>query len=110
LLDKLTVAGRAPSIREVALELVQNRGHLRVVGTAVDVADFMQRWFEGQACDGFNILAPMHPQGLSDFVRGVVPILQERGLFRQDYEATSLRGHLGLDRPEAEASRAARPL
>jgi alkanesulfonate monooxygenase SsuD/methylene tetrahydromethanopterin reductase-like flavin-dependent oxidoreductase (luciferase family) len=104
LLDKLSVAGQRPSIRAVARELVQNRGHLRVIGTAEDVADFMQRWFEAGACDGFNILAPMHPEGLRDFVIGVVPILQERGLFRANYEASTLRGHLGLERPSSTIS------
>ena len=87
------------TIRSLATQMVQNRGHLRVVGTPADVADFMQRWFEAGACDGFNILAPFHPGGLAEFVDRVVPELQRRGLFRTDYEGITLRDHLGLDRP-----------
>jgi N-acetyl-S-(2-succino)cysteine monooxygenase len=94
-----------PTIRSLATHLVQNRGHWRVVGTPVHVADVMQRWFEGRACDGFNILAPFHPGGLAEFVDGVVPELQRRGIFRTEYEGLTLRDHLGLPRPENVASR-----
>lgn len=92
---------RAPgaTIRSLAAEMVQNRGHLRVVGTPAQVADFMAEWFTTGACDGFNILAPFHPGGLAAFVDGVVPELQRRGLFRQNYEGRTLRDHLGLERP-----------
>jgi len=92
---------RAPgaTIRSLATEMVQNRGHLRVVGTPATVADFMAQWFTAGACDGFNILAPFHPGGLAEFVDGVVPELQRRGLFRQEYEGRTLRDHLGLARP-----------
>ena len=88
------------TIRSLAVQMVQNRGHWRVVGTPADVADVMQRWFEGGACDGFNILAPFHPAGLSDFVDGVVPELQRRGIFRTDYSGATLRDHLALPRPD----------
>jgi FMN-dependent oxidoreductase (nitrilotriacetate monooxygenase family) len=88
------------SIRSLAVQMVQNRGHMRVVGTPSDVADLMQAWFEGGACDGFNILAPFHPNGLAAFVDGVVPELQKRGIFRRAYSGTTLREHLGLSRPE----------
>lgn len=89
---------RAPgaTIRSLAAEMVQNRGHLRVVGTPARVADFMADWFTAGACDGFNILAPFHPGGLAEFVEGVVPELQRRGLFRHDYDGQTLRDHLGL--------------
>ena len=46
-----------------------------------------------------NILPAYFPDAFTDFVDQVVPILQARGLFRRDYEGTTLRGHLGLDRP-----------
>jgi FMN-dependent oxidoreductase (nitrilotriacetate monooxygenase family) len=88
------------SIRSLAVQMVQNRGHRRVVGTPVEVADVMQRWFESGACDGFNILAPFHPGGLAEFVDGVVPELQHRGVFRHEYSGSTLRDHLGLSRPD----------
>jgi FMN-dependent oxidoreductase (nitrilotriacetate monooxygenase family) len=96
--------GGGATIRSMAAQMVQNRGHMRVVGTPMDVADLMQRWFETGACDGFNILAPFHPGGLAEFVDGVVPELQRRGVFRRDYHGVTLRDHLGLSRPEHVAT------
>jgi len=90
----------AASIRSLAVQMVQNRGHRRVVGTPEEVADVMQHWFEGGACDGFNILAPFHPGGLAEFVDDVVPALQRRGIFRNEYNGVTLREHLGLCRPD----------
>jgi len=52
-----------------------------------------------EAADGFNLLAPTYPGGLVDFADLVVPILQKRGLFRTEYEASTLRGNLGLPIP-----------
>jgi alkanesulfonate monooxygenase len=52
-----------------------------------------------QACDGFNVMPPLFPASLRDFVDLVIPELQRRGLFRTHYEATTLRGNLGLTRP-----------
>lgn len=69
------------------------------VGTGVQIADRMQQWFEGRGCDGFNVWAP-YLGGQEDFVEHVLPILQERGLFRKDYESDTLRGNLGLDIPK----------
>lgn len=76
------------------------RGHWVLCGSAETIADTLQRWFENGAADGFNIMPPFFPGGFDDFVDLVVPILQERGLFRADYEGTTLRDHLGLARPE----------
>ncbi|WP_336771029.1 LLM class flavin-dependent oxidoreductase [Paenibacillus sp. MMO-58] len=62
------------------------------------VADRIQEWFEGGAADGFNIYTVV-PNGLIDFVDLVVPVLQQRGLFRTEYESDTLRGNLGLSVP-----------
>jgi hypothetical protein len=59
----------------------------------------MAAWFAGGAADGFNIMAPYLPGAHDDFVELVIPELQERGLFRTEYEGTTLREHLGLARP-----------
>jgi FMN-dependent oxidoreductase (nitrilotriacetate monooxygenase family) len=75
------------------------RGHWVVCGTPVQLADVLQEWFEARACDGFNVLPPYFPGAFDDFVDLVVPILQERGLFRADYTGRMLRDHLGLERP-----------
>ncbi len=77
------------------------RGHWVVCGTPVQIADTMQEWFDSYACDGFNVLPPYFPGGFDDFVDMVVPILQERGLYRADYTGRTLREHLGLPRPKS---------
>ncbi len=87
------------TIRQLALRVAAGRGHHIVLGTPVDVADRMQEWFETRAADGFNVMPPFFPEGLEDFTQLVVPILQERGLFRTDYTGSTLRDHLGLARP-----------
>ena len=69
------------------------------VGSADKVADSLQHWFEAGACDGFMIQVPYLPGGLESFIRLVVPRLQDRALFRRDYTGTTLRDHLGLERP-----------
>ncbi len=70
------------------------------VGTPATIADDMQRWLESGACDGFNIMFPFLPEGLDDVVGKVIPELQARGLFRRDYEGSTLRENLGLARPK----------
>lgn len=71
----------------------------RFVGTGVDVADQMHEWFETGACDGFVMAATHVPGSYEDLTRMVVPELQRRGVFRTEYEGSTLRENLGLDRP-----------
>ncbi|MCH1639827.1 LLM class flavin-dependent oxidoreductase [Paenibacillus timonensis] len=85
------------TLRQVALQAATPRGGF--IGTPEQVADRIQAWFEGGAADGFMITAAV-PNGLEEFVDLVVPILQERGLFRTEYESDTLRGNLGLPVPE----------
>ncbi|NBX21542.1 MAG: nitrilotriacetate monooxygenase, partial [Betaproteobacteria bacterium] len=70
-----------------------------VVGTPEKIADEIQNWFENGAADGFNVMPPVLPESLDDFVELVIPELQRRGLFRTEYEGTTLRENLGLERP-----------
>jgi N-acetyl-S-(2-succino)cysteine monooxygenase len=70
------------------------------VGTPIQVADEMEKWFTEKAADGFILQFPLLPSHLEDFVNLVIPILQERGLFRLDYEGKTLREHLGLNIPK----------
>jgi FMN-dependent oxidoreductase (nitrilotriacetate monooxygenase family) len=85
------------TLRETALRYASPRREF--VGTGVQVADAIQRWFENGAADGF-ILFESLPRQLDAFVAEVVPLLQQRGLFRTEYEHDTLRGNLGLDVPE----------
>ncbi|MGF6441232.1 alkanesulfonate monooxygenase SsuD/methylene tetrahydromethanopterin reductase-like flavin-dependent oxidoreductase (luciferase family) [Paraburkholderia youngii] len=87
------------TVRELIRSLAGGTGHRVMVGTPEQIADDIQRWFEGGAADGFNLMPDALPGGLRDFVDGVVPILQQRGIFRSEYEGTTLREHLGLSRP-----------
>jgi len=77
-----------------------------LVGTPTDIADAIEDWFLGGAADGFNLKPALLPDSLEDFINLVVPELQKRGIFRRDYEGTTLREHLGLRRPENPYSRA----
>jgi len=86
------------SIRESARRFAGARGHWQVFGTPVQIADALQERFEAGAADGFNIMPPLFPTGLQDFIRLVVPELRRRGLFRDAYEGRTLRAHLGLKR------------
>ena len=88
--------GENLTIRQLYERIAGGRGHFTVVGTAQAVADQMQAWFEQEAADGFNFMAPALPGGLDDFLSLVVPELQRRGLFRTEYRGTTLREHLGL--------------
>ena len=56
----------------------------------------MEEWYRDKACDGFNLVAPYLPAGLERVVDLVIPELQRRGLFRTEYEGTTLRDSLGL--------------
>jgi len=82
--------------------------HLAVVGSPATIADYMEEAFETHAADGFSLTPATAPEGLESFVELVVPELQRRGLFRTDYEGTTLRDSLGLARPEHPAALARR--
>jgi FMN-dependent oxidoreductase (nitrilotriacetate monooxygenase family) len=87
------------TVRQLAQRLGGYSG-LAMVGTPKTIADEMEEWLETQGSDGFTIMFPYLPGGLDDFVNGVVPELQRRGLFRREYEGTTLRENLGLPRPK----------
>ncbi|RKP54064.1 LLM class flavin-dependent oxidoreductase [Cohnella endophytica] len=85
------------TLREVAIRSATPRSEF--IGTAEKVANLLQRWHEEEAADGFIIYAST-PDALSDFVERVVPLLQERGIYRTEYESDTLRGNLELPIPE----------
>ncbi|WP_138754081.1 LLM class flavin-dependent oxidoreductase [Paenibacillus sinopodophylli] len=93
---KQTAKEQNLTLRQVALQSTTPRGQF--IGTPEKVADLIQQWHEEGAADGFIIHSSL-PSGLNDFVELVVPILQERGIYRTEYEADTLRGNLGLPIP-----------
>jgi FMN-dependent oxidoreductase (nitrilotriacetate monooxygenase family) len=87
------------TLRQLLSRLANARGHFTFAATPEQVADIIEDWFNNGAADGFNVMPPLCPGMLDAFVDGVVPILQERGLFRTEYSGMTLRDHYGLDRP-----------
>ena len=98
-----------PTLRQLLHRLAGARGHNVVAGTPLQVADLITEWFENGAADGFNVMPPLYPQLLEAFTTSVVPILQDRGIFRTEYAGTTLRDHFGLTRPESIYRGGARP-
>jgi alkanesulfonate monooxygenase len=88
------------SIRQLYKRVIGQRAHRTVCGTPAEIADTLEHWFTAGAADGFNILPLTFPQGLDDVVVLLIPELQRRGLFRTQYEGSTLRENLGLPRPE----------
>jgi alkanesulfonate monooxygenase len=87
------------TIRQLYEAIAGARGHWQVVGTPEQIADQMEEWFRNGGADGFNVMPPYLPGGLTEFVDHVIPELQRRGLFRTEYEGHTLRENLGLSRP-----------
>ncbi|SHF70556.1 FMN-dependent oxidoreductase, nitrilotriacetate monooxygenase family [Jatrophihabitans endophyticus] len=79
--------------RELIIEVT---GRQSFVGSAATVADTIDRFVQSDASDGFILVPHITPGGLDEFADTVVPLLQERGSFRSEYEGTTLREHLGL--------------
>jgi alkanesulfonate monooxygenase SsuD/methylene tetrahydromethanopterin reductase-like flavin-dependent oxidoreductase (luciferase family) len=89
-----------PTLRQLLANLAGARGHFTFAGTAEQVADLIEDWFKDGAADGFNIMPPILPKMLDVFSAEVIPVLQQRGLFRTAYAGKTLREHYGLDWPD----------
>ncbi|MGO4724592.1 MULTISPECIES: LLM class flavin-dependent oxidoreductase [unclassified Inquilinus] len=90
---KRTARERNLTLREVALETATRRA---LIGTPETVADELIRWVEEGAADGFILGFPVLGEGLDDFTRHVLPLLQERGHYDPVLRGTTLRENLGL--------------
>lgn len=86
------------TIRQLA-QRIGSYGGLIFIGTPQTIANDMEQWLIEEGSDGFNVMFPFLPEGLDDFVDQVIPELQQRGIFRKDYEGKTLRENLGLARP-----------
>ncbi|MBJ7903057.1 MULTISPECIES: NtaA/DmoA family FMN-dependent monooxygenase [unclassified Streptomyces] len=85
-------------------DLVINTGNRQTfVGSPDTVARTIDEFVQADASDGFILVPHITPGGLDPFADRVVPLLQERGVFRTEYEGTTLREHLGLAHPDAGA-------
>jgi len=92
--NALKIAQEGWSLRDILAHGVIDY-HPVIVGPGVEAADHMQAWFEAGAADGFWISADVNSDGIDAFVNEVVPILQGRGLFHQNYEGKTLRENIG---------------
>jgi FMN-dependent oxidoreductase (nitrilotriacetate monooxygenase family) len=90
-----------PTLRQLLGYMAGARGHFVTAGSPEQIADLIEDWFRDGAADGFNLMPPVLPAMLEVFVDQVVPLLRRRGLFREDYQSETLRGHYGLPRPAA---------
>jgi FMN-dependent oxidoreductase (nitrilotriacetate monooxygenase family) len=95
----IAMGRRGLTIRQIGRVLGMSQAHRVVWGTPQSIADDLQEWLEAGACDGFNLLFAHYPKPLEEFVDLVVPELQRRGIFRREYEGTTLRQNLGVPTP-----------
>ncbi|MFJ5078131.1 NtaA/DmoA family FMN-dependent monooxygenase [Streptomyces sp. NPDC088553] len=84
------------SIRQTVVESTSRQSF---VGSPATVAAALEEFVATDAADGFILVPHLTPGGLDDFVERVVPLLQERDVFRTEYSGTTLRSHLGLPEP-----------
>ena len=87
------------TVRQTYQRILPSMGGSMARGTASQVADVLEDWFRGGACDGFVLSFPVQPHCLRSFVELVVPELRRRGLRPSTYRGTTLRENMGLDRP-----------
>ena len=87
------------SLRDLYNLTAAARGHWVLCGSAKTIADTLEQWFVERAADGFNLMPAWFPGGFDSFVDEVVPLLQQRGLYRKAYSGTTLRDHFGLRKP-----------
>jgi len=92
------------TIRQLYEAISGSRGHMTLRGSPKTICDTLEEWFTTGAADGFNILFPTLPGSLNDFIELVIPELQRRGLFRTEYEGTTLRENLGLPKPPDQSA------
>jgi alkanesulfonate monooxygenase SsuD/methylene tetrahydromethanopterin reductase-like flavin-dependent oxidoreductase (luciferase family) len=90
-----------PTIRALARKAAGSFSGMPYHGSARQLADLMEEWFQRGACDGFNLQPAYLPGVFNDFVELVVPLLKERGLMRTEYEGSTLRDYFGLPRPQS---------
>ena len=95
-------AAKKLSIRELIIEVT---GRQSFVGSPGTVAGAINDLVQSDASDGFILVPHITPGGLEPFVDRVVPLLQERGVFRNEYSGTTLRDHLGLGPPRQATAR-----
>jgi FMN-dependent oxidoreductase (nitrilotriacetate monooxygenase family) len=78
-------AGPGVTLKAILRVTDSGNSHLRFVGSAEHVADDIEEWFTSGAVDGFNVNPAITPSGLTDFVDHVIPLLQDKGIYKREY-------------------------
>ncbi|MGH7152965.1 MAG: LLM class flavin-dependent oxidoreductase [Acetobacteraceae bacterium] len=97
--DRVVRARPHPTSRDFLEITRRGRAREAIVGGPKEVADRLEQWFVERGCDGYVVAGTHTPGTFEDFVRFVVPELQRRGLFHEEYSGATLRENLGLPRP-----------
>jgi alkanesulfonate monooxygenase SsuD/methylene tetrahydromethanopterin reductase-like flavin-dependent oxidoreductase (luciferase family) len=93
--ETLTTLSSEPwTLRRIISRMGLGSPNPAIIGSAEEVADDLISWVEETDIDGFNLSRIVTPEGLEDFVDLVVPILQERGVYKRDYRPGTLREKL----------------
>jgi FMN-dependent oxidoreductase (nitrilotriacetate monooxygenase family) len=87
------------TIRQLYQLAASANSQRHIIGTAEEVVDSLQDWFENDAADGFNICPPAMPVSLDSFSDLILPELRRRNLVRTEYDGGTLRQNLGLSEP-----------
>jgi FMN-dependent oxidoreductase (nitrilotriacetate monooxygenase family) len=105
--DRVLRVKKNPTVRDFIQISGRGRVHNPVVGGPKEIADALEQWFAAPACDGFVVSATHVPGCYEDFVAFVIPELQRRGLFRNEFSGATLRENLGIPIPAVGAWRKA---
>ncbi|PJR92107.1 F420-dependent methylene-tetrahydromethanopterin reductase [Ochrobactrum sp. 695/2009] len=81
------------SIRDLIIKVTARQ---QFVGTPQTIAEEINAYVQADAADGFVFAPHLTPGGFDEFVEKVVPILQEKGVFRAEYTGETLKENLGL--------------
>lgn len=87
---------RGYTVADLAIEQSLNQLHPQLVGSPATIADGLEHLFRSEAADGFIVMPALYLSSFEDFVNGVVPELQRRGVFRTHYTAPTLREQLDV--------------
>jgi alkanesulfonate monooxygenase len=87
------------TLRQAYMAYAGARGQRTLMGSPKTIADEMEEWLMADAVDGFLVQPSYLPTGLNEFADLVVPELVRRGIFRSEYEGSTVRENLGLARP-----------
>ena len=91
----LELARRGLTVREIIAHGPIHY-HPVALGTPEQVADMLEQWYRSDIGNGLSIIPDVAADGATDFVDQVVPLLQQRGVFRKEYTGSTLRDHLGV--------------